>query len=117
MPLLVVLLPYLPSARCSQTVSQEKAADCRTYPVRRIQFIGNENTRDRILRRRITFSEGKPLTEQDIERTIKKLNGLKRLEKLKREDIEIEYGVEDSATPGWHCFADILIHVKEKKRQ
>jgi Surface antigen variable number repeat len=114
---LVVLLPDLAAAWWSQTISQEEPAECRTYSVRRIEFIGNDNTRDRIVRRRIAFSEGKTLSEQDIERTIKNLNRLKRLEKLKREDIEITYAVEDPATPGWHCFADILIRIKEKKRR
>ena len=89
MPGLVVLFPNLSSARWSQTIAQEKTAECRTYAVRRIEFIGNENTRDRIVRRRIAFSEGKTLREKDIEQTIKNLNRLKRLEKLKRKDIEI----------------------------
>jgi hypothetical protein len=39
------------------------------------------------------------------------------MEKLKREDIEITWAVADPATPGWHCFADIPIPVKEKKRR
>lgn len=114
---LVVLLPSLSLARWSQPTSQEANTKCRTYSVRRIEFIGNQNTRDRIVRRRITFSEGKALSEEDIQHTIKNLSRLKRLENLKREDIEINYAVEDLATPDWHCFADILIHVKEKKRR
>jgi len=116
MSLLVVLTQCLSSAKWSQAIGEEKPAECRTYAIRRIEFIGNENTRDRIVRRRITFSEGKTLTEKDIEQTIKNLNRLKRLEKLKRKDIEITYAVADPATPDWHCFADILIHLKEKKR-
>lgn len=112
-----VLTLSLSSASLSQTPTQEKAAECRQYVVRRIEVIGNENMQDRIVRRRITFSEGKTLTEKDIEQAIKNLNRLKRLEKLKREDIEITYAVADPATPDWRCFADILIHVKEKKRR
>ena len=114
---LIALLPILSLATRTQTTPQIKASECRTYAVRRIEFIGNENTRDRIVRRRVTFSEGKTLTEKDIEQTMKNLNRLKRLEKLKREDIEITYAVTDPATPDWHCFADILIHVKEKKKR
>ena len=114
--LFVVSLSNLSSASSLQTISPDKPAECRAYSVRRIEFIGNENTRDRIVRRRVAFSEGKTLSERDIERTIKNLNGLKLLEKLRREDIEIKYAVEEPATPHGHCLADILIHVKEKKR-
>jgi hypothetical protein len=110
-------VPNLLLVKPAQTTSQGKPAACHTYAVRRIEFIGNQNTRDRIVRRRIAFSESKTLTEKDIEQTIKNLNRLKRLEKLKREDIEITYAEADPAMPDWHCFADILIHVKEKKRR
>ena len=115
--LLTVLLPNSSSASSSQTISREKPAECRAYSVRRVEFIGNEDTGDRVLRRRIAFSEGKTLSERDIEQTIKKLNRLKQLEKLKRQDIEIKYAVEDPATPEWHCFADIRIHIREKTRR
>jgi len=115
--LLVVLLPYLSSAFCPQAIAQEKTAECRTYAVRRIEVTGNENTRDNIIRRRIVLSEGKTLAEKDIEQTLKNLNRLKRIERLKREDIETTYAVKDPATPDWHCFADILIRIKEKKRR
>ena len=114
--LLVALLPNLSLASWSQTISQQKTAECSKYSVRRVEFVGNEKTRDRIVRRRVAFSEGKALSEQDIDRTIKNLNRLKHLEKLKREDIEIRYAVTDPATPDWRCFADILIHVKERTR-
>jgi outer membrane protein assembly factor BamA len=115
--LLVVLLPYLSSANWSQDSAQEKPAECRTYAVRRIEVTGNESTRDNIIRRRIVLSGGKTLTERDIEQTLKNLNRLKRIEKLKREDIEITYAVKAPVTPDWYCFADVLIHVKEKKRR
>src|SRR5947209_1171889 len=98
----VVLLPGLSSAEWSQTILQEKTSECRTYAVRRIECIGNEHTRDRIVWRRVTLSVGKTLSEEDIERTLKNLNRLKRLEKLKLEDIEIKYAVEDQATPALH---------------
>jgi outer membrane protein assembly factor BamA len=116
MSLLVVLLPKGSAAMWPQNISKEKATECSTYSVRRIEFTGNAHTRDRYVRRKITLSEGKPLSERDIERTIKNLNRLRRLEELTRADITIAYGVEDPETPAWHCFADIHIHVKEKKR-
>lgn len=117
MPLLILLAPGLSAASRVESIAQEKTSECRTYAARRIEFIGNANTRDRIVRRRIAFAEGKPITEKEIAQTIKNLSSLKRIEKLKREDIEITPVAADPVTNEWRCFADILIHVKETKRR
>jgi hypothetical protein len=98
-----------------EVTSPEKRPECKSYSVRRIEFINNTHTRDRYLRRPITLSEGKMLSEKDIESTIRKLNRLKRIEKLTRKDIIIGYGVDDPGTPNWYCFADVSIRIKEKK--
>lgn len=103
-------------ARSLQKTS-EKPAQCSTYSVRRIEIVGNTHTSDDALMRRIAFRIGKAFTERDIERTIKNLNRFGGVEKVMRQDISIEYGVNDAETPDWHCFADVLIEVKEKKRK
>jgi outer membrane protein assembly factor BamA len=113
----VALLASLPSAKRSQAIAQEKTAECPTYTVRRVEFIGDERTRDHVTLRRIPFREGKALSDKDIERTIKRLNRIKSLEKLKREDIGITYVEKAPAIPDRHCYADILIHVREKKQR
>jgi hypothetical protein len=111
-----VLVVYAAAQEKQEFTTPEKRAECSNYSVRRIEFINNVSIMDRYLRRPITLSEGKRLSEKDIQSTIKKLNGLKRIEKMTREDIKIGYGVYDPGTPAWHCFADVLIHVKERKR-
>jgi len=99
----------------SQAGPQSESRDCDRYLVRRIEFNGNAHTGDRPIRRRIALSEGRSLSERDIEKTIKNLNRWGRLERITREDVIVAFSTDDPETPSWHCFADVRIHVREKR--
>jgi hypothetical protein len=112
--LLVLLLPADSLGWQSRT-SKDEPEQCTTYSVRRIEIVGITHTSDEAIMRKVAFRIGKVFSERDIERTIKKLNRWGELEGVVREDISIKHGLDDPETPGWRCFADVLIQVREKK--
>lgn len=112
--ILLMLLPSRALPTWGQTASQNKPTECDTYKVRRVEVVGNEHTKDHLIARRIAFSIGSPFSERDIERTIKNLNRWGRLQQIKREDIIVTFSISDPETTSWHCFADVLVRVKEK---
>ena len=89
--------------------------ECETYVVRRVEIHGNAHTRDRSIRRRIALNEGELFSERDIERSIKNLNRWGHLHRLRREDVTVTFASDDPDMPDWHCFADVAVHIKEKR--
>ena len=112
----VALLLGVLTAPSSQLAAQREPVGCTAYTVRRVEVSGNEFTRHRDVAKRITFAEGKPFTELDMERTIRKLNKWGHFEKLNRENISATFG-SDPETREFRCFVDILINVKEKRKK
>src|SRR5258705_3858139 len=50
------------------------------WVIRRIEFVGNATTQDRVLRGAFQLKEGNPFTVKDLENSITHLNRLKTLE-------------------------------------
>ncbi|HMZ79437.1 MAG TPA: POTRA domain-containing protein [Acidobacteriota bacterium] len=83
-------------------------AEREKYSVRRVEFLGNYTTRDRILRRELTFDEGYEFTRKKLEISLARLNRLKRFHPIKLRDVWVEL---DSK----YKEIDVTIKVVEKK--
>lgn len=72
-----------PSA-CSQPAAEQhpliREAEENQYWVRRVYFVGNEHTRDRVLRRRlINLTEGDVFTRESLVQSLESLSKLKKI--------------------------------------
>ena len=80
------------------------------FQLRRLEFIGNETTRDNIVRRKVLLQEGTTYNQDLMDKSLRNLNGLKRFETLTMADVEIN-------TDEQQKIVDLLIHLKEIKRR
>ena len=78
--------------------------------VRRINFMGNTKTRDKVMRREFVLEEGLPFSTSALERSILRLNQLGFFEKIEDKDYEVKPNEKESKV-------DVDIHVKEKSRR
>jgi outer membrane protein assembly factor BamA len=78
------------------------------FRLRRLEFIGNKTTRDRIVRRRVLQQEGEPYSQELMEKSVNRLNGLRRFEKLTMADVESRIDEKE-------FFVDLLVRLKEIK--
>ena len=72
-----------------------REAIANRYTVRRVEFTGNETTRDNILRRRIFLQEGDVFTRHNLQRSIANLNKLKIIYPLKMSDVFVRLDRSD----------------------
>jgi hypothetical protein len=103
-----------PLRDCSQSDSERIAAleeaETNGYVIGRVSFLGNANTRDVVLRRRILLEEGEPLTREKIEESLKRLSKLKMIYPL-------SFGNFGIKLDGANKVAHFLICVTEKRKQ
>ena len=78
------------------------------FLVRRIEFAGNERTRDSVLRRKLLIREGRVYNQELFEESLKRLNQLGLFEEISEKDVTRRV---DDETPE----LDIIIQVKEKE--
>jgi outer membrane protein assembly factor BamA len=71
-------------------------------------MIGNENTRDRVIRRRVALDEGWPFDEELLELSIKRINQLGIFEEFRREDVGIRVNSKGH-------YVDLVFNLKEKE--
>jgi outer membrane protein insertion porin family len=81
----------------------------RQYSVRRIDFSGNDTTRDKVIRRQLLVDEGQIFNSQLWDFSVLKLNQLGFFEEVKPEDADIRPLPNDSKL-------DINLKLKEKSR-
>lgn len=71
------------SFKCSQRAPEQdpliREAMENQYWVRRVEFVGNERTRDNVLRRRITLQEGDVFTRENLLRSLESVSRLKEV--------------------------------------
>jgi outer membrane protein insertion porin family len=79
------------------------------FVLRRLEFVGNETTRDQIVRRRVLQQEGEPYSQELMEKSLNRLNALGRFAKLTMADVERRVDEKER-------FVDLLFHLKEIKR-
>ncbi len=80
------------------------------FVVRRVEFVGNETTRDKLVRRKTRFIEAEPFNPELVDETVSNFNKWGRFEKLTKENIEINIDEQEH-------FVDILVKLKEKLRR
>ncbi len=82
----------------------------KQYTLRRLEFIGNSNTRDNVMRREIAINEGDPYSKRAWDISILRLNQLGLFEEIKEKDAITR--TNDRAQE-----VDIDLQVKERGRQ
>ena len=82
----------------------------RQFTMRRLEFIGNNNTRDVVLRREVFLNEGDPYNKRLWDFSILKLNQLGLFEEIKEKDAITRTNDRDQTV-------DIDLQVKERGRQ
>ncbi len=82
----------------------------RQFTMRRLEFIGNTATRDRVLRREVLLNEGDPYNKRYWDLSILRLNQLGLFEEIKEKDAITRTNDRDQTV-------DIDVQVKERGRQ
>ena len=82
----------------------------KQFSVRRIEFLGNTTTRDKVIRRELLLNEGDLYNNHLWEISILRLNQLNYFEPIKPENAEVKQNVKNSTV-------DITLKVKEKGKQ
>ncbi|HLG18006.1 MAG TPA: outer membrane protein assembly factor BamA [Blastocatellia bacterium] len=82
----------------------------KQYTLRRLEFIGNTFTRDRVLRREVLLNEGERYNEQLWELSLLRLNQLGYFEQVKPEDATVNTNEREG-------HVDLTLKVQEKGRQ
>jgi outer membrane protein insertion porin family len=82
----------------------------KQFTLRRLEFIGNTNTRDVVMRREVLINEGDPYNKQYWDLSILRLNQLGLFEEVKDKDAITRTNDRDQTV-------DIDLQVKEKGRQ
>jgi len=82
----------------------------RQFSLRRLEFIGNTNTRDRVMRREVLLNEGDPYNKRYWDLSILRLNQLSLFDEIKEKDAITRTNDRDQTV-------DIDLQVKEKGRQ
>jgi outer membrane protein insertion porin family len=82
----------------------------KRFYVRRINFLGNTKTRDKVIRREFDLEEGNPFSSMKLDNSVLRLNQLGLFEKIEEKDYEVK---PDEKTG----LVDVDVKVKEKSQQ
>jgi len=82
----------------------------KQFTLRRLEFVGNTNTRDVVLRREVLINEGDPYSKQLWDYSILRLNQLGLFEEVKEKDAITRTNDRDQTV-------DVDLQVKERGRQ
>ena len=81
----------------------------QVYRLHRLEMVGNANTRDRVIRRRVSLQEGSsPFDEELLALSIKRVNELGIFEEFKREDVGVKVNNRGH-------YVDLVFHLREKE--
>ena len=100
--------------KCAQAAPEQNAlinqAIEQQYLVRRVEFVGNEYTRDNVLRRKITLEECDVFTRENLIKSLESVSTLKKIiYPVKLSDVEIRLDRSEK-------IIDMTICFKETKR-
>ena len=84
-------------------------AEQKEYKVRRVEFSGNEHTRDQLLRRRILLQEGDNFTRAILRQSLESLSRFKGIRPVGLEDVEVYLRSDEK-------LIDMTIHINERRR-
>jgi hypothetical protein len=83
--------PTLIVAKCMQPAAERepliREAITNQFWVRRVEFVGNESTRDYVVRRRVFLQEGDVFTRRNLARSVANLGKSRRLYPVKMNDV------------------------------
>ncbi len=82
----------------------------KQFLVRRINFLGNTRTRDKVMRREFTLEEGRIFSSALLDNSILRLNQLGFFEEIEEEDYEVKPDEKKG-------LVDVDVTVKEKSRR
>ncbi len=82
----------------------------KQYTLRRLEFIGNSNTRDNVMRREVAINEGDPYSKRAWDISVLRLNQLGLFEEIKEKDAISRTNDRDQTV-------DLDLQVKERGRQ
>jgi outer membrane protein assembly factor BamA len=103
------------SSGCSQPAAEQdtlvREAEANQYTVRRVEFLGNNYTRDRVLRQRMwSINEGEIFTGEKLVRSLESVSRLRKIiHPVKLKDVIINLNKPDK-------MVDMLICFKERWR-
>jgi outer membrane protein insertion porin family len=80
------------------------------FTVRKLEFEGNDNTRDRIIRRQVVQQEGETYRQSLVDESLTRINRLGRFEKLTIENVKLEMDDRERVV-------DMLINFKERSKR
>lgn len=83
-----------------------RAAERNRYTLRRMEFYGNAQIRDSVLRRRILLIEGDLFARKNLIRSIARLNTLKALKPVRLSDVEIRLDKQEKLVDIVICFTE-----------
>jgi len=83
----------------------------KQFTLRRLEFIGNTFTRDKVLRREFLLNEGDIYNQNSLDISVARLNQTQYFDPIEK-DRDVEIHADDEKGD-----VDLLVHVKEKGRQ
>jgi hypothetical protein len=99
---------------CSQLVAEQSSlirkAQKNQYLIRRIEFVGNQNISDAVLRRRVWLQEGNVFTRAMLVKSLAHVSKLKMISPVKLSDVMAQLNEEEKTI-------DVLICFKERRRR
>lgn len=98
---------------CYQPVAEQRSfirrAESDKYTLRRVEFYGNQNTSDPLLRRRLTLNEGNFFTRASLMRSLKRLSGLMVIKPVGLTGVKIRLDHDEK-------LVDVVICLEERRR-
>jgi surface antigen-like variable number repeat protein len=95
---------------CSQSVAEQAAlirkAQTRKYPIRRLEFIGNERIRDSVLRRRILLQEGELFTRGILIKSLINVSKLKLIYPVRLRNVIVKLDYQEKTIDVVICFKE-----------
>jgi hypothetical protein len=95
---------------CSQPAAEQSAlipkAQRNKYLIRRVEFIGNENTRDGVLRRRILLQEGNVFTRAILIRSLANVSRLQMIYPVRLKDVVVQLNDQEKTIDVLMCFQE-----------
>ena len=99
-----------PASNCTQPANQQepllREAIENQFWVRRVEFVGNEFTRDNILRRRIFLQEGEVFTRRTLSRSIANVSKLRIIYPVKMSDVIVRLDRPTKIIDFTFCFRE-----------
>ena len=97
---------------CYQPVAEQRSfirqAEKNKYTLRRVEFYGNQNTSDPVLRRRLSLNEGNFFTRGSLMRSLKRLSALMMIKPVRLSDVKVR--LDDSEK-----LVDVVICLEERR--